>query len=155
MKSSDSVFCRPGRRGAVGSSPLSRSASSEATLRPMGSIIIAVAVLLIHILSMAVAIMNPPTRCRGRVPTGPGVKPGQPGAGQASFGTALNDALKSVSQVQNETTAMIKAYQGGDPSVSLEETMASMQKAQVSFQAALTVRNRLVAAYTDIMNMQV
>jgi len=30
-----------------------------------------------------------------------------------------------------------------------------MQKAQVSFQAALTVRNRLVAAYTDIMNMQV
>ena len=79
----------------------------------------------------------------------------QPGAGQASFGTALNDALKSVSQVQNETVALTKAYQAGDPSVGLEETMASMQKAQVSFQAALTVRNRLVAAYTDIMNMQV
>jgi flagellar hook-basal body complex protein FliE len=83
------------------------------------------------------------------------LRQGQAGAAQSSFGSALNDALKSVSQVQNETTAMIKAYQSGDPSVGLEETMASMQKAQVSFQAALTVRNRLVAAYTDIMNMQV
>ena len=42
-----------------------------------------------------------------------------------------------------------------NPTVSLEETMVAMQKAQIGFQATLQVRNRLVQAYTDIMNMQV
>ena len=41
------------------------------------------------------------------------------------------------------------------PTVSLEQTMISMQKAQIGFQATLQVRNRLVQAYSDIMNMQV
>lgn len=83
------------------------------------------------------------------------LRTGQAGPAQGGFGTALNDALKSVSETQKESATMIKSYQSGDPAVGLEQTMASMQKAQVSFQAALTVRNRLVAAYTDIMNMQV
>jgi flagellar hook-basal body complex protein FliE len=39
--------------------------------------------------------------------------------------------------------------------VSIEETMIAMQKAQIGFQGAIAVRNRLVQAYTDIMNMQV
>ena len=43
----------------------------------------------------------------------------------------------------------------GNPTVSLEETMVAMQKSQIGFQAALQVRNRLVQAYSDIMNMQV
>ena len=42
-----------------------------------------------------------------------------------------------------------------NPTVSLEETMVAMQKAQLGFQATLQVRNRLVQAYSDIMNMQV
>ena len=42
-----------------------------------------------------------------------------------------------------------------NPAVSIEETMVSMQKAQIGFQATLQVRNKLVQAYTDIMNMQV
>jgi flagellar hook-basal body complex protein FliE len=85
----------------------------------------------------------------------PQLRTGQPGAATQGFGSALDSALKSVSHAQNESAVMVKAYQTGDPAVGLEQTMASMQKAQVSFQAALTVRNRLVAAYTDIMNMQV
>jgi flagellar hook-basal body complex protein FliE len=43
----------------------------------------------------------------------------------------------------------------GNPSVSLEETMVAMQKAQIGFQTALQVRNRMVQSYTEIMNMQV
>jgi len=43
----------------------------------------------------------------------------------------------------------------GNPKVSLEETMLAMQKAQVGFQATLHVRNRMVQAYSDIMNMSV
>ena len=42
-----------------------------------------------------------------------------------------------------------------NPTVSLEQTMVQMQKAQIGFQAAVSVRNRLVQSYTDIMNMQV
>jgi flagellar hook-basal body complex protein FliE len=42
-----------------------------------------------------------------------------------------------------------------NPTVGLEETMVAMQKAQLGFQATLQVRNRLVQAYSDIMNMQV
>ena len=84
-----------------------------------------------------------------------------PGAGDdaakevSAFGSALDKALSDVSAVQTESVKMQEAYQRGDPSVSLEQTMVSMQKSQVAFQATLTVRNRLVAAYTDIMNMQV
>ncbi|MGH1360177.1 MAG: flagellar hook-basal body complex protein FliE [Burkholderiaceae bacterium] len=73
----------------------------------------------------------------------------------ASFGSALNKALSEVTEMQEATSNLQESFQRGDPSVSLEQTMVSMQKSQVAFQAALTVRNRLVSAYTDIMNMQV
>lgn len=71
------------------------------------------------------------------------------------FARALDSALKGVSQLQQESSAMQRQYQLGSDAVSLEDTMVAMQKAQIGFQAAVTVRNRLVSAYTDIMNMQV
>lgn len=73
----------------------------------------------------------------------------------ASFRTALADALKSVSQTQDQAAALQHAYISGHGEVSLEQTMMAMQKSQVAFQAATTVRNRLVSAYSDIMNMNV
>lgn len=76
------------------------------------------------------------------------------GSGTA-FSAALGDALKSVSQAQDTSSTMQRQFQAGVDSVSLEETMIAMQKAQIGFQAALAVRNRLVSAYSDIMNMQV
>ena len=71
------------------------------------------------------------------------------------FATALKGALHSVSAAQNESSRLQREVQMENPAVSLEETMVSMQKAQIGFQAALHVRNRMVQAYTDIMNMQV
>ena len=50
---------------------------------------------------------------------------------------------------------MQREVQLDNPTVSLEETMVAMQKAQIGFQAVLQVRNRMVAAYSEIMNMQV
>lgn len=73
----------------------------------------------------------------------------------ASFGDAMTQALKSVSAQQNDATRLQREVQLDNPTVSLEETMVSMQKAQIGFQATLQVRNRLVSAYSDIMNMQV
>jgi flagellar hook-basal body complex protein FliE len=73
----------------------------------------------------------------------------------AGFQQALSQALGSVSQTQNDAVRLQREVQLDNPSVSLEQTMVAMQKAQVGFQATLAVRNRLVQAYSDIMNMQV
>jgi flagellar hook-basal body complex protein FliE len=72
-----------------------------------------------------------------------------------SFQAAMTQALKSVSQSQLEAQTMQRELQLDNPSVSLEQTMVAMQKSQLGFQATLQVRNRLVQAYSDIMNMQV
>jgi flagellar hook-basal body complex protein FliE len=77
------------------------------------------------------------------------------GGAKAGFGAALTDALKGVSDLQNQSSWMQNELQMDNPTVSLEQTMVTMQKAQIGFQAALSVRNRLVQSYTDIMNMQV
>lgn len=71
------------------------------------------------------------------------------------FQQALTQALGSVSRSQDEATRLQREVQMDNPTVSLEETMVAMQKAQIGFQGTLAVRNRLVAAYSEIMNMQV
>ena len=76
-------------------------------------------------------------------------------AGQGGFGEAFKTALQNVSAAQNQASEKQTQFQVGNPKVSLEETMLSMQKAQIGFQAALHVRNRMMQAYTDVMNMQV
>lgn len=86
--------------------------------------------------------------------------PGAPAAGAApgvttSFTGALDQALRSVSATQDQAARMAEAFQSDPGRVSLEQTMVAMQKSQIGFQSALHVRNRLVSAYSDIMNMQV
>jgi flagellar hook-basal body complex protein FliE len=83
------------------------------------------------------------------------LKKAAPAAPEGGFATAMTQALKSVSAQQTEATRLQRELQLDNPSVSLEQTMVSMQKAQIGFQAALAVRNQFVRAYTDIMNMQV
>jgi flagellar hook-basal body complex protein FliE len=73
----------------------------------------------------------------------------------ANFQQALTQALGAVSKTQTEATAMQREVQMDNPTVSLEQTMVAMQKAQIGFQATLQVRNKLVQAYSDIMSMQV
>ena len=77
------------------------------------------------------------------------------GAADNGFSGALKSALSSVNQLQNNAARLQQEVQMENPKVSLEETMVAIQKAQIGFQATLHVRNRMVQAYTDIMNMQV
>lgn len=79
----------------------------------------------------------------------------QGGDNAVGFSGAFKDALQSVSAAQNRSSEMQREVQLDNPSVTLEETMVAIQKAQIGFQATLHVRNRMVQAYTDIMNMQV
>lgn len=77
------------------------------------------------------------------------------GESREGFSDALQNALSSVSGAQNDAQRLQREVQMENPKVSLEETMVAIQKAQIGFQATLHVRNRMVQAYTDIMNMQV
>ena len=90
---------------------------------------------------------------------GTGVRPagagGAQGVATGGFPDAFKNALQSVSKAQNESSRLQREVQMENPSVSLEQTMVAIQKAQIGFQATLNVRNRMVQAYTDIMNMQV
>jgi flagellar hook-basal body complex protein FliE len=74
---------------------------------------------------------------------------------KVSFSDALKAQLENVSNAQNAADEMGKKFAAGDDSVSLSDTMIAMQKASISFQATVQVRNKLVSAYHDIMNMQV
>jgi len=73
----------------------------------------------------------------------------------ASFGDALQNALAEVSAAQKDAQQMAKSFSAGDPNVNLQDVMVNLQKANLSFQQMTQVRNKLVSAYQDIMNMQV
>jgi len=77
------------------------------------------------------------------------------GAAGGDFSVAFSQALRNVSQSQNSAQALQREVALDNPTVSIEQTMVAMQKAQIGFQAALQVRNRLVQAYSDVMNIQV
>lgn len=71
------------------------------------------------------------------------------------FASALKSSLDQVNQTQAKAVDMGKTFALGDESVNLSDVMVATQKASLSFQATVQVRNKLVSAYHDIMNMQV
>jgi flagellar hook-basal body complex protein FliE len=75
--------------------------------------------------------------------------------GGVSFGKSLEDAMANVSKLQNQSQSLTREFQAENPNVSLEETMISIQQSSLSFQAVVQVRNKLVTAYNEMMNMQV
>jgi flagellar hook-basal body complex protein FliE len=75
--------------------------------------------------------------------------------GPESFGTVFQQALNQVNELGQNADDLTKRFKLGDPNVSLADTMIATQKANLGFQGALTVRNKLVQAYQDIMNMPV
>jgi flagellar hook-basal body complex protein FliE len=91
----------------------------------------------------------------GLRPDGHARAEGVSGGVAGGFQAAMTDALKGVSQTQFEAQRLQRELSLDNPAVSLEDTVMSMQKAQLGFQATLQVRNRLVQAYSEIMNMQV
>ena len=74
---------------------------------------------------------------------------------QVDFSSTLKASLDAVNQSQVRAEQLGKNFVLGDDSVSLSDVMISGQKANITFQATVQVRNKLVSAYTDIMNMQV
>jgi flagellar hook-basal body complex protein FliE len=69
------------------------------------------------------------------------------------FAAMLKQSIDAVNQTQNTANNLSTAFETGQSDVSLAEVMIASQKAQVSFQAMLQVRNKLVDAYKDVMSM--
>lgn len=76
-------------------------------------------------------------------------------ATKPDFGQLLKDSVNTVNSTQKAAANLTARFEAGDASVNLSEVMVALQKASVSFQAMTQVRNNLVSAYKDIMNMQV
>ena len=76
-------------------------------------------------------------------------------ATKVDFSDALKASLDQVSAADAKANAQGQAFAMGDDKVSLSDVMISMQKANIGFQATVQVRNKLVAAYHEIMNMQI
>ncbi len=74
---------------------------------------------------------------------------------ESKFSDLLKNGLNAVNQSQQKSDDLATAFQRGTPGVELADVMIEMQKANVSFRAATEVRNRMVSAYQEIMNMQI
>jgi flagellar hook-basal body complex protein FliE len=78
------------------------------------------------------------------------------GAGSAQdFATLLKSAVDEVNSAQMDAKQLTRQFETGDPDVNLQDVVLSLQKASLSFQTMVQVRNKLVSAYQEIMNMQV
>jgi flagellar hook-basal body complex protein FliE len=72
-----------------------------------------------------------------------------------SFGAVLGQFVSQVNEAQAASTDLAARFEQGDEKVSLAQVMVASQKSNVSFQAVVQVRNKLLAAYQDVMNMQI
>jgi flagellar hook-basal body complex protein FliE len=88
-------------------------------------------------------------------PTGLGSVAPQGGVAKLDFADALKTSLQQVSNTQKHAEELGQRFAMGDDTVSLSDTMIAMQKSSIAFQGTVQVRNKLVSAYHDIMNMQV
>lgn len=79
----------------------------------------------------------------------------QDGTDGPEFAQVLKQSIDQVNRMQQETQDKQLAFQSGEPGADLQDVMVSLQKASLSFQTMVQVRNKLVGAYQEIMNMQV
>ena len=71
------------------------------------------------------------------------------------FARVFRKSLDQVNDAQQHAAKLARDFELGEPGANLTEAMIAMQKASISFQYSLQVRNKLVSAYQDIMNMPV
>lgn len=81
--------------------------------------------------------------------------PAAVGGKTTDFATVLKASLDHVNSRQQQAAQVAQDFELGKPGANLQDVMVSIQKANISFQQTVQVRNRLVSAYHEIMNMQV
>ena len=76
-------------------------------------------------------------------------------AGGANFSSLLTQSINQVNSMQQDASAMTRAFEMGDPNISLPEVMIAKSKAGLAFEGMVQVRNKMIDAYQEIMRMQV
>jgi len=80
---------------------------------------------------------------------------GGPSAAGVSFSDALNSAINRVDDAITSANEKAKAFAAGDQNISLSDVMVSLEQASLALQTAAAVRDKIIAAYTNVMNMPV
>jgi len=93
----------------------------------------------------------------GTTPSGPpdSLVPSTGGTGATSFSSTLKDALDRLDGTVASANNTAKAFAAGDRSIPLSDVMVSMEQANLALQMAANVRDKVVTAYSNVMNMQV
>jgi flagellar hook-basal body complex protein FliE len=84
-----------------------------------------------------------------------GVAPAPSGVRPTDFADLLKNSVDQVAGMQTQATQLAQAYEAGDKGIDLTKVMLEVQKASLAFRAMTEVRNKLVDAYTQVMNMSV
>ena len=79
----------------------------------------------------------------------------QPTGGPGDFAAMLQTSLNQVNAAQTDAKQLAQAFEKGAPNVNVEDVIISLQKADVSFQTMVQVRNKLVEAYQQVMSLPV
>lgn len=74
-------------------------------------------------------------------------------AGGANFQQLLSDSIGKVNDLQQQAGELKTGFEKGVEGIDLSQVMIASQKASLSFNAMVQVRNKLVEAYKDVMNM--
>ena len=81
--------------------------------------------------------------------------PASGSANKPDFGKLLSESIDKVNEAQQHAGNLATSFEAGNPNVDLSQVMVALQKASLSFEAMTQVRNKLVSAYQEVMNMQV
>lgn len=98
-------------------------------------------------------LLNQMREMASNIQNAPAIEENKPAS--TDFSSALQTAIDKVNNTQMNAKQLTEAFEMGNPNVDLPQVMIAMQKASVSFQAMLQVRNKLVDAYHEVMNMPV
>jgi flagellar hook-basal body complex protein FliE len=103
--------------------------------------------LLMELRSLAAEAQRAPGIANGPAAVGAGKPP--------DFGSVLKSAIGEVNNLQQNATSLATAFEQGAPGVDISRVMVEAQKASLAFRAMSEVRNRLVSAYQEVMNMPI
>jgi flagellar hook-basal body complex protein FliE len=106
-----------------------------------------------NIASMMQALRAQQAQAKSALPQVNLVEAGKPPA--ISFADAVKTAVSKVNELQTQSKVLQERYERGDTELPLSEVVVGMQKSSLAFEATLQVRNKVLKAYEEIMNMPV